>query len=169
MAKKQKWLIMPKVHSKFNDQQLQDTLIDKATDYLSSAKREAPAFIFLSGQFFDVKGFAYSALRAWKGAAKPSDSGRRPLLEATFASLSVYLSSLLSLQSDFYFAYDEFGFGVGTLVSFCPSPCRTGWPVAEITIWVSLVAGLLAAILLGIQIWRGSSQESTDHLQTEAA
>ena len=98
---------MPKVHSKFNDQKLQDTLIDKATDFLSSAKREAPAFIFLSGQFFDVKGFAYSALRAWKGAAKPSDSGRRPLLEATFASLSVYLSSLLSLQSDFYFAYDE--------------------------------------------------------------
>ena len=98
---------MPKVHSKFNDQKLQDTLIDKATDFLSSAKREAPAFIFLSGQFFDVKGFAYSALRAWKGAVKPSDSGRRPLLEATFASLSVYLSSLLSLQSDFYFAYDE--------------------------------------------------------------
>ena len=28
-------------------------------------------------------------------------------MEATFASLSVYLSSLLSLQSDFYFAYDE--------------------------------------------------------------
>ena len=39
---------------------------------------------------------------------KPSDKGgRQPLLEATFASLSVYLSSLLSLQSDFYFAYDE--------------------------------------------------------------
>lgn len=58
---------------------------------------------------------------------------------------------------------------VGTLVSFCPSPCRTGWPVAEITIWASLVAGLLAAISLGIQIWRGSSKESTDYLQTEAA
>ncbi|MFX0188491.1 MAG: hypothetical protein ACFE8A_12245 [Candidatus Hodarchaeota archaeon] len=54
-----------------------------------------------------IKGFAYSALRAWRGAVKPSDSRRRPLLEATFASLSVYLSSLLSLQSDFYFAYDE--------------------------------------------------------------
>ena len=107
MAKKQKWLIMPKVHSKFNDQQLQDALIDKASQFLSSPKREPPSFIFLSGQFFDVKGFAYSALRAWKGAVKPSDSGRRPLLEATFASLSVYLSSLLSLQSDFYFAYDE--------------------------------------------------------------
>jgi len=107
LAKKQKWLIMPKVHSKFNDQKIQDLLIDKASKFLSSPEREAPSFIFLSGQFFDVKGFAYSALRAWKGAAKPTDSGRRPLLEATFASLSVYLSSLLSLQSDFYFAYDE--------------------------------------------------------------
>ncbi|TFG23447.1 MAG: hypothetical protein EU529_07470 [Promethearchaeota archaeon] len=107
MAKKQKWLIMPKVHSKFNDQKIQDLLINKASQFLSSPEGEAPSFIFLSGQFFDVKGFAYSALRAWKGAAKPTDSGRRPLLEATFASLSVYLSSLLSLQSDFYFAYDE--------------------------------------------------------------
>lgn len=47
-------------------------------------------------------------MRAWRGAVKPSTKGGRlPLLEATFASLSVYLSSLLSLQSDFYFAYDE--------------------------------------------------------------
>ena len=98
---------MPKIHSKFNDQNLQNELIKKATDFLSSPKGDTPSFMFLSGQFFDVKGFAYSALRAWKGAAKPTDSTRRPLLEATFASLSVYLSSLLSLQSDFYFAYDE--------------------------------------------------------------
>ena len=107
MAKKPSWLVMPKIHSKFNDQNLQDALIKKATEYLTSTRGAVPSFIFLSGQFFDVKGFAYSALRAWKGVAKPTDSGRRPLLEATFASLSVYLSSLLSLQSDFYFAYDE--------------------------------------------------------------
>ena len=98
---------MPKVHSKFNDHQLQDALISKATQFLSSPKRQTPSFIFLSGQFFDIKGFAYSALRAWRGVVKPSDSGRRPLLEATFASISVYLSSLLALQSDFFFAYDE--------------------------------------------------------------
>ena len=70
---------------------------------------EVPSFIFLSGSFFDIKGFVYTGLRAWKGAVKPStkDEGRRPLLEATFASLSVYLSSLLALQADFFFAYDE--------------------------------------------------------------
>ena len=107
MSKKPSWLVMPKIHSKFNDQNLQDALIKKATDFLSTPKGVTPSFMFLSGQFFDVKGFAYSALRAWKGAAKPTDSSRRPLLEATFASISVYLSSLLGLQSDFFFAYEE--------------------------------------------------------------
>ena len=99
---------MPKIHSKFNDEDLEGVLIEKATQFLSTETKEAPSYIFLSGGFFDVKGFAYSALRAWKGAVKPSEKGgRQPLLEATFASLSVYLSSLLALQSDFYFAYDE--------------------------------------------------------------
>ena len=109
MAKKKKaqeWLQMPKLHSKFNDKDLEDILVSKSIELLT-VEGETPNFIFLSGGFFDVKGFAYSALRAWRGAAKPSESGRRPLLEATFASISVYISSLLSLQSDFYFAYDE--------------------------------------------------------------
>lgn len=99
---------MPKLHSKFQDVDLENALIEKAVKFLSIGGEEPPSFIFLSGQFFDVKGFAYSALRAWKGAVKPTEKGgRQPLLEATFASLSVYLSSLLSLQADFYFAYDE--------------------------------------------------------------
>lgn len=101
---------MPKVHSKFNTPELEEILISKANSFLTDKERVTPSFIFLSGGFFDVQGFAYSALRGWKGAVKPStsdSSGRRPLIEATFASLSVYLSSLLSLQSDFYFAYDE--------------------------------------------------------------
>ena len=110
MAKKQKsWLQMPVVHSKFHDIKLEDVLLNKALELLTGEKGDAPSFLFLSGAFFDVKSFAYSGLRAWKGAAKPSESngGRRPVLEATFASISVYLSSLLALQSDFYFAYDE--------------------------------------------------------------
>jgi hypothetical protein len=100
---------MPVVHSKFNDKELEDSLINKSRTLLSKEKGEVPSFIFLSGSFFDIKGFVYTGLRAWKGAVKPSttDEGRRPLLEATFASLSVYLSSLLALQADFFFAYDE--------------------------------------------------------------
>jgi hypothetical protein len=110
LAKKKKsWLQMPQVHSKFKDDALEDMLINKAIELLTpGSKADPPSFIFLTGAFFDVKGYVYSALRAWKGAVKPTEkAGRQPLLEATFASLSVYLSSLLSLQADFYFAYDE--------------------------------------------------------------
>jgi hypothetical protein len=109
MVKKKTWLQMPVIHSKFHDEKLESVLISKASDFMTGEKDEPPSFLFLSGAFFDVKSFAYSGLRAWKGAAKPSESdgGRRPVLEATFASLSVYLSSLLALQADFYFAYDE--------------------------------------------------------------
>ena len=109
MAKKKSWLQMPKVHSKFHDPKLESVLIEKSLEFLTGDKGEPPSFLFLSGAFFDVKSFAYSGLRAWKGTVKPSEAngGRRPVLEATFASLSVYLSSLLGFQSDFYFAYDE--------------------------------------------------------------
>ena len=58
---------------------------------------------------------------------------------------------------------------IGTLVSYCPSPCRTGWPLGETAIWSSLIAGLLASISLGIQIWRGSSQESVELSKVETA
>ncbi|MGQ4874193.1 MAG: hypothetical protein ACTSVV_16805 [Promethearchaeota archaeon] len=108
MAKKKKsWLPIPKIHSKYNEPELESALIEKASELLQDKQGDIPSFIFLTGNFFDVKGFSYSALRAWRGAAKPSDGGRTPTLEATFASLSVYLSSLLAVQSDFYYAYDE--------------------------------------------------------------
>ena len=38
------------------------------------------------------------------------------------------------------------GLGLGTLVSFCPSPCQTGWPLMEIANWSNLVLGVLAAV-----------------------
>ena len=68
------------------------------------------------------------------------------------------------------FGFNMFFFlfiAVGTLVSYCPSPCQTGWPLGETAIWTSLITGLLASISLGIQIWRDSTKESTNHLQTE--
>ena len=52
---------------------------------------------------------------------------------------------------------------LGTLVSYCPSPCQTGWPLGEIAIWASLFTGLLAAICLGYQI----PQKAADRLQAE--
>lgn len=37
-------------------------------------------------------------------------------------------------------------FGVVTLVSLCPSPCRTAWPMGEIVISSNLVVGLPAIV-----------------------
>lgn len=109
MAKKKyKWLIMPKLHSGYKEKNLEEALLIKTREFLTDEEGDLPQFIILSGGFFDVQGFAYSAVRSWRGAIKPGeDKKKQPVLEATFASLSVYLSSLLSFQQDFYYAFDE--------------------------------------------------------------
>ncbi len=33
-----------------------------------------------------------------------------------------------------------------TLVSFCPFPCRTAWPVGQVVIWSNLLAGIAAVV-----------------------
>jgi hypothetical protein len=48
---------------------------------------------------------------------------------------------------------------IGTLVSYCPSPCQTAWPLGEITNWSSLVIGFLAAIALGVHLWRDPNEK----------
>jgi hypothetical protein len=45
-----------------------------------------------------------------------------------------------------------FGMGLSTFLFWCPSPCRTGWPVMEISNWFTLVSGLIAAVGVGIQL-----------------
>lgn len=106
-AKKSKWLILPQPHSSFNDDEVESALLEKARELLG-AESPGLSFMLLSGNFFETKGYAYSAIRDWRGAAKPSTSSKKkPLLDATFACLSVYLGSLVSFQVDFYFAYDE--------------------------------------------------------------
>ncbi len=109
MAKKKKsWLIMPKPHSTFNDEAIEEALLEKARELLATQHTENLQFMIMSGNFFESRGYAYSAIRDWKGAAKPSEKARRkPILDATFACLSVYLGSLVSFQVDFFYAYDE--------------------------------------------------------------
>jgi hypothetical protein len=109
MAKKKyKWLIMPQLHSGYKEIKVEEALLNKTREFLTDEEGDVPQFIILSGNFFDVQGFAYSAVRNWRGAIKPGeDTKKQPVLEATFASLSVYLSSLLSFQQDFFFAFDE--------------------------------------------------------------
>ncbi|MHA1620131.1 MAG: hypothetical protein ACTSVZ_12710 [Promethearchaeota archaeon] len=99
-------LVYPKIHSTFNSDAVETALVNKAKEILGPDEADIN-FIFLSGNFFDTRGWAYSAIRSWRGAIKPSSSKKRPILDATFACLSVYLSSLISFQADFAFAYDE--------------------------------------------------------------
>ena len=41
---------------------------------------------------------------------------------------------------------------VGTLVTYCPSPCPTLWPVMELANWFNLLFGLLSAVAIGLQL-----------------
>lgn len=51
------------------------------------------------------------------------------------------------------------GLGLGTLVAFCPSPCRTAWPLMEVANWVGLVTGLAAAASLAHVLFRAPRQQ----------
>jgi hypothetical protein len=52
--------------------------------------------------------------------------------------------------------YDAFLvlFGVVTLLSLCPSPCRTAWPLGEIAIWSNLLVGIPATIAVVLSLTR---------------
>jgi hypothetical protein len=109
MAKKSydEFLIMPKLHAKFNDEEIEVALFEKSRELIGTAQQDINYF-FLSGNFYNTRGYSYSAIRDWRGVRKPGEAkGKKPMLEATFACLSVYLSSLISFQTDFNFAYEE--------------------------------------------------------------
>lgn len=44
-------------------------------------------------------------------------------------------------------------FGVSTLISFCPSPCETAWPLGEIIIWSNLVVGIPATVVVAVNLF----------------
>ena len=77
MGKKNKNAVLqyPIIHSKFNDPMVEEALTEKARQLLSDD--DDVNFILLSGQFFDTRGWAYSALRSWRGAIKPSTSSKK--------------------------------------------------------------------------------------------
>ena len=38
------------------------------------------------------------------------------------------------------------GLGLGTTLAFCPTPCRTLWPVGELWNWATTLSGIVASI-----------------------
>ncbi|HSM61483.1 MAG TPA: hypothetical protein VK849_11820 [Longimicrobiales bacterium] len=45
-------------------------------------------------------------------------------------------------------------FGIYTVTVLCPTPCRTGWPVGEISIWSNLLMGVLAGAAVALNLRR---------------
>lgn len=45
------------------------------------------------------------------------------------------------------------GISLGGLVAYCPSPCRTAWPLMEIANWANVVTGAIAALAVGAHLW----------------
>ena len=73
-------------------------------------------------------GWAWALLRAMRG-------NRSALL----AALIINLLFLLAIP-------------VGTLVAYCPSPCRELWPLMELANWINVLFGLLATVALALQL-----------------
>ena len=44
------------------------------------------------------------------------------------------------------------GWGLSTVLVFCPTPCATIAPLSDIIIWANLISGLVAAGALGLQL-----------------
>jgi hypothetical protein len=44
-------------------------------------------------------------------------------------------------------------FSISTVVSLCPSPCPTGWPVGEIIIWSNVLIGVPAVIITALAVY----------------
>jgi hypothetical protein len=106
MAKKQNWLIFPSVHSERHSEKVEAALLAKAQELFG--EDESFKFFLLTGNFLGTHGYTYSALRQWPGAIKPeSGKSRRPVLDAQFACLSIYLSGLVSMQVDYNEIYKE--------------------------------------------------------------
>jgi hypothetical protein len=40
------------------------------------------------------------------------------------------------------------GLGLGTTLAFCPTPCRTLWPVGELWNWATTLSGIVASIVI---------------------
>jgi len=57
---------------------------------------------------------------------------------------------------------------VSWLLVYCPAACRTAAGIFNLANTLNLVFGLLAAVALGIQIWRGNPRESVNPAKAEA-
>ena len=98
--------------------------------YVYSQYLNSTGAVFLGALLYTVLfgGWAWALLRAMRG----SRSG-------LIGALTINLLILLAIP-------------IGSLVSYCPTPCRELWPVMELANWINLLFGLLASIALVLQL-----------------
>lgn len=53
-------------------------------------------------------------------------------------------------------------FAASTVISLCPSPCPTGWPVGEIIIWSNLIIGIPAVVLSAFAAFRSVDDQGAN-------
>ncbi len=110
MVKPKDWLIFPSVHSEIHSAEVEDALVKKAQELFGEQEGgENFKFFLLTGGFLGAFGFTYSTIRYWPGTIRPETkkSGRRPVLDAVFSCISIYLSGLVPYQTDYDQAYNE--------------------------------------------------------------
>jgi uncharacterized membrane protein YsdA (DUF1294 family) len=82
----------------------------------------------------------------WIGALVAASHGGRKAMVALMAYGAVLIA-----------------FGLYTMTTLCPSPCRTFWPVGEIAIWSNVLVGLPATALAALSLFRHPTRGLGDH------
>jgi hypothetical protein len=44
------------------------------------------------------------------------------------------------------------GWGLSTVVAFCPTPCAVAWPLTDVVTWSNMIVGLLAALTVVLSL-----------------
>ena len=101
---------------------------------------------FLARTFIDY-GFVYQSLY-------PSIRSMAILTLITLVFIAGWIWALLAASHDrrramyvlLIYAAVVVLHGVVTLVTLCPSPCPTAWPLGEVVIWSNVLMGILAVV-----------------------
>ena len=101
---------------------------------------------FLARTFIDY-GFVYQGLY-------PSIRSMAILTLITLVFIAVWIWALLAASHErrramyvlLIYAAVVVLHGVVTLVTLCPTPCPTAWPLGEVVIWSNVLVGILAVV-----------------------
>ncbi len=83
------------------------------------------------GSVFATMAALFVIYGAWAWALIPMAGARR---------LGLWVALVITLLA-------SVGLGLGTTLAFCPTPCQTLWPIAEIWNWATTLTGVAAVVV----------------------